>query len=169
MGPLSTGALSQEGVISPDGSCKTFDASANGYARAEAINAIFIKRLSDAERDKNPIRAIIRNTGTNSDGRGQGLVTPHGKAQEALMRKVYFDCGLDPRDTAYVEVSLNISSQLSTLMMPSLKFVYVVSWNWYANRRSYRSYRRRECIWRTRGADRSCESTQYPLSHSGQN
>lgn len=105
MSPHGSAALSQEGVISPDGSSKTFDASANGYARGEAINALFIKRLDDAIRDGNPIRAVIRNTGTNSDGRGQGLMTPNGKTQEALIRKVYSGAKLDPRDTSFVEAS----------------------------------------------------------------
>ena len=104
LGPTTTSALASEGVLSPEASCKTFDASADGYARGEAINAVYIKRLSDAVRQSCPIRAIIRNTGTNAGGRGQNLLMPHGPSHEALMRRVYAECGLDPRDTAYVEV-----------------------------------------------------------------
>ncbi|UKZ81348.1 putative PKS-like protein biosynthetic cluster [Trichoderma virens FT-333] len=55
------------GVLSPTGSCKTFDAKADGYARGEAINAIFIKKLEDAIRDGDPIRGVIRATATNFD------------------------------------------------------------------------------------------------------
>lgn len=91
-------------ILSPDGSCKTFDASANGYARGEAITAVYVKRLDDAIRDGNPVRAIVRGTATNCDGRGNSLVTPNGIAQEALMRKVYENAGLDPRHTPFVEV-----------------------------------------------------------------
>ena len=108
MGPATTAAMTQEGVLSPEGSCKTFDAVADGFVRAEAINAIYIKKLSDALRDGNPIRAIIRNTGTNSDGKSQGLMTPSGGAHEALIRKVYADSGLIPSDTGYVEVKIPI-------------------------------------------------------------
>ncbi|KAJ4123008.1 hypothetical protein NW768_010000 [Fusarium equiseti] len=90
-------------VLAPDGSCKTFDASANGYARSEAITAIYIKPLRDAIRDGNPIRTIVRGTSVNADGKGASLVTPNGVAQEALMRKAYADVGLDPKDTAFVE------------------------------------------------------------------
>ncbi len=104
MTPIATKCLNMQGVLSADASSKTFDASANGYARGEAINAVFIKRLDDAIRDNNPIRAVIRATGTNSDGRGGGLLTPNGKAHEALMRTTYQRCGLDPQDTAFVEV-----------------------------------------------------------------
>jgi len=103
MTPTAAQSLSLQGVLSPEGSSKTFDASADGYGRGEAINAVFIKRLDDAISDKNPIRAIIRGTGTNSDGRGVGPLTPNGKAHESLMRNTYWNSGLDPRDTAYVE------------------------------------------------------------------
>ena len=110
MGPRTTAAMTQEGILAPDGSCKTFDAAANGFARAEAINAVYIKRLSDALRDGNPIRAIIRNTGTNSDGRSQGLMTPSSEAHEALIRKVYSDSDLIPSETGYVEVRSPVKS-----------------------------------------------------------
>lgn len=105
MTPTTTAAFTSEGILSPDGSCKSFDASANGFARAEAINAIYIKPLAAALRDGNAIRAVIRATGANSDGHSQGLFTPNLVAQEALMRQVYREAGLDPAQTAYVEVT----------------------------------------------------------------
>jgi acyl transferase domain-containing protein len=54
------------GVLSPTSTCHTFDAAADGYARADGVGGIYIKRLSDAVRDKNPIRAVIRGTAINS-------------------------------------------------------------------------------------------------------
>ncbi|KAL8736136.1 MAG: hypothetical protein Q9181_002526 [Wetmoreana brouardii] len=103
MGPYLTAAMTQQGVLSPEGSCKTFDAAADGFARAEAINAIYIKRLDDAISDGNPIRAIIRGTSTNSDGKSGSLMAPNGEAHETLMRKVYEEASLDPKETAFVE------------------------------------------------------------------
>ncbi|KAI9741492.1 MAG: hypothetical protein M1818_004298 [Claussenomyces sp. TS43310] len=103
MGPVTTSAMTSEGILSPEGSCKTFDASADGFARGESISAVYIKRLDDAIRDRNPVRGVIRGTATNTDGRSQGLMQPNGAAHEALMRKVYLDSDLDPRDTAFVE------------------------------------------------------------------
>ena len=105
MGPATTAAMMQEGILSSEGSCKTFDVAADGFARAEAINAIYVKKLGDALKDGNPIRAVIRNTGTNSDGKSQSLMTPSSDAHEALIRKVYSDAGLIPSETGYVEVS----------------------------------------------------------------
>jgi acyl transferase domain-containing protein len=104
MTPTTSIAFFDEGILSPDGSCKTFDASANGFARAEGITAIYIKRLEDAIRDGNPIRAIIRNTGSNSGGRSPSLTSPNSVAQEELIRRVYGQLNLDPSETAFVEV-----------------------------------------------------------------
>ncbi len=54
------------GVLSPTSACHTFDASADGYGRAEGAGALYIKRLSDAIKDRNPIRAVIRATAVNT-------------------------------------------------------------------------------------------------------
>ncbi|KAF5009992.1 hypothetical protein FDECE_3829 [Fusarium decemcellulare] len=103
MTPTLTATMSAGELLAADGSCKTFDASADGYARGEAITAIYVKRLTDAIRDGNPVRAIIKGTAVNCDGSSASLVTPNGVAQEALLRKAYHNAGLDPRDTAFVE------------------------------------------------------------------
>ena len=54
------------GVLSPTSTCHTFDVSADGYGRAEGVGALFVKRLSTALRDGDPIRAIIRGTAINA-------------------------------------------------------------------------------------------------------
>lgn len=54
------------GVLSPTSTCHTFDESADGYGRAEAVSAIYLKRLSDAIRDGDPVRAVIRSSAVNS-------------------------------------------------------------------------------------------------------
>ncbi|KAL2864803.1 type I polyketide synthase [Aspergillus lucknowensis] len=71
------------------GICHTFDEQANGYGRGEAINAVYIKPLSAAIRDKDPIRAVIRATGTNFDGRTPNITSPCPDSQEALVRGTY--------------------------------------------------------------------------------
>ncbi|KAI5918779.1 reducing type I polyketide synthase 10 [Camillea tinctor] len=91
------------GVLSPTSTCHTFDASADGYGRAEGIGALYLKRLSDAVRDGDPVRSIIRATAANHNGRTQGITLPSPSAQIALMRKTYEKCGLSPNETAYVE------------------------------------------------------------------
>lgn len=105
LAPGMTSAMSEQGVLSPDGSCKTFSADANGYARGEAISAIFIKPLPSAIRDGNPIRAVIRATASSSDGRGTGgIQAPNDVSQEAMIRHAYNMAGIeDLSQTAFVE------------------------------------------------------------------
>jgi hybrid polyketide synthase/nonribosomal peptide synthetase ACE1 len=50
-------------MLSPTGTSKMWDASADGYARGEGIAAVVMKRLSDALRDGDPIEGVIRGTG----------------------------------------------------------------------------------------------------------
>lgn len=56
----------KSGVLSPTGASHTFDVSADGYGRAEGVSAIYVKRLSAALRDGNPIRAVIRGSSVNA-------------------------------------------------------------------------------------------------------
>lgn len=98
-----TTTQTESGVLSPTGECRTFDATANGYARGEAINAIFIKKLSAAIKDGDPVRAVIRATGTNCDGKSAGITTPNPKAHERLIRGVYARAQLDFSDTPFIE------------------------------------------------------------------
>ncbi|KAG8157912.1 hypothetical protein KVR01_012184 [Diaporthe batatas] len=96
--------FTETGVLSPSGKCKTFDSLADGYGRGEAVNAVYIKKLSHALRDGNPIRAIIRGSGTNNDGRSQGIMTPSDIIQEKLIRQVYKNAGIsDVSKTAFFE------------------------------------------------------------------
>lgn len=103
LSPTMTIALAEQGVLSPTGSCKTFDAKADGYARGEAINAVYIKKLDDALRDGDPIRAVIRGTAANFDGKTVGITNPNADAHEALMRRAYQTAGIPPSETAFVE------------------------------------------------------------------
>lgn len=54
------------GILSPTSTCHTFDESADGYGRAEGAGALYVKRLSDAIRDGDPIRGVIRSTAVNT-------------------------------------------------------------------------------------------------------
>jgi acyl transferase domain-containing protein len=101
--PCSSVMLGALGMLSPEGKCYSFDHRANGYGRGEGVGTVIIKPLSAAIRDRNTIRAVIRATGSNQDGRTPGVTLPSQDAQERLIRKVYSDAGLDRSATRYVE------------------------------------------------------------------
>ena len=96
-------ALSKAHMLAPDGRCKTFDASADGYARGEGCAALVLKRYSDAVADGDNILALVRGTATNQDGRSGGLTVPNGPAQENVIRAALEDGGISPLEIDYVE------------------------------------------------------------------
>ncbi|CEJ62150.1 hypothetical protein PMG11_10658 [Penicillium brasilianum] len=105
---LSPEHLMNEGsmgfIHSPTGLCHTFDEKADGYVKAEGINCIILKRLGDALRDCDPIRAVIRGWSTNSDGNTLGISTPDAKSQAACIKSAYKCAGIENLGaTSYIE------------------------------------------------------------------
>ncbi len=90
-------------MLSPDGQCKTFDASANGYVRGEGCGVVVLKRLSDAEADGDPIWAVIRGSAVNNGGTSLGLTVPHTPALEQVMETALSDAGVEPSEVDYLE------------------------------------------------------------------
>ncbi|KAH8166023.1 hypothetical protein CIB48_g2204 [Xylaria polymorpha] len=95
MNPAKVETMFTVGVLSKGASSRSFDADADGYARGEAVSMIYVKRLDDALRDGNPIRAVIRGSASSCDGKTPGLTKPSGKAHEALIRASYAAAGLE--------------------------------------------------------------------------
>ncbi|CAN7392939.1 SDR family NAD(P)-dependent oxidoreductase [Trinickia sp. LjRoot230] len=96
-------SLSAAGMLSRDGKCKTFAQDADGYVRGEGVGAIFIKRLSDAQADGNPICAVIRATAENHGGRVTNLTAPNPAAQAELLIEAYERAQIDPATVGYIE------------------------------------------------------------------
>ncbi|KAK8023336.1 hypothetical protein PG991_006575 [Apiospora marii] len=103
LNPDTFKAIGSLGMLSPDGRSYAFDSRANGYGRGEGVATLVIKRLSDALAANDPIRAVIRETALNQDGKTDTITTPSGAAQVELMRECYRRAGLDPRGTQYFE------------------------------------------------------------------
>ncbi|ONI76148.1 hypothetical protein ALI144C_36335 [Actinosynnema sp. ALI-1.44] len=101
--PYSSMMLTDMQALAPDGRCKTFDESADGYGRAEGCAVVVLKRLSDAERAGDTVLALVRGTAVRQDGESAGFTAPNGIAQEALMRAALANAMLEPGDIQYVE------------------------------------------------------------------
>ncbi|HBJ88019.1 MAG TPA: beta-ketoacyl synthase, partial [Verrucomicrobiales bacterium] len=95
--------FSQAGMLSPDGHCKAFDASANGFVRGEGAGMVLLKKLSDAIADGDPIHAVIKGSALNQDGHTNGISLPSGEAQASLVREACLSAGVDPSQIGYVE------------------------------------------------------------------
>ncbi len=97
-------ALDKLGALSASGRSHTFDAKAQGYARGEGYGAIYLKRATLAVADGSPIRALIRGSSINANGRTGGITRPSPTGQEAVIREAYRNAGNLPlADTSYFE------------------------------------------------------------------
>src|SRR5207344_1085333 len=99
--PETAIALSRGRMLAPDGRCKTFDASADGFARGEGCGVLVLKRLSHAQADGDRILAVVRGSALNQDGPSSGLTAPNGPAQEAVIREALTRARVDARDVSY--------------------------------------------------------------------
>ncbi|KAK6608712.1 Lovastatin diketide synthase LovF 12 [Botrytis cinerea] len=95
--------MSRMNVLDPSGKSFVFDDRGVGYGRGEGVATIVLKRLKDALNAGDHVRAVIRNTGINQDGKTSGIALPSQVAQQALANHVFKQVGLDPCKINYVE------------------------------------------------------------------
>ena len=100
-------AMSKQHFLARDGLSKSFDAKGDGYGRGEGFAAVILKRFNDAIRDGDPIRAVIRGSGVNQDGKTKGITVPSLESQADLIRSTYRSAGLDFKDTHYCEAHVS--------------------------------------------------------------
>ncbi len=108
------GAMSRKGQIRP------FDADADGLLIGEGAGVVLLKRLDDALRDGDRIRAVIRGTGSASDGRGATLMSPSAAGQVLALERAWSDAQLDPATVGLIEAhgtatAAGDSSELETV------------------------------------------------------
>ncbi|MFD8731431.1 amino acid adenylation domain-containing protein [Streptomyces sp. NPDC059611] len=103
LAPQYTIAETKGGFLSPGGRSRTFDASADGYVRAEGVGLVALKRLEDAVRDGDRIHAVVLGSGVNQDGHTNGITVPNPDAQVSLIRRVCAEAGIAPGELQYME------------------------------------------------------------------
>jgi acyl transferase domain-containing protein len=95
--------LTFQSMLNDDGKSYSFDSRGAGYGRGEGVTTLVVKRLDDALRQGDSIRAVIWNTAVNQDGKTNGITLPSQAAQQSLEQSIYQCAGLDPRDISYIE------------------------------------------------------------------
>ena len=102
---LPDGSLgfSKAGMLSPTGKCHAFDARADGYVRSEGAGMLFIKPLSQALADGNPVYSVIRSSIVNQDGRTSSMTVPGLEAQREMTASSLARAGVEPSRIVYVE------------------------------------------------------------------
>ena len=99
------GYLHQPGTsLSPEGTCRVFDAEARGTVPGNGAGVVVLKRLADAERDGDDIRAIIKGSAINNDGAQKvGFTAPSVEGQSAVIAAALADAAVEPDSIGYVE------------------------------------------------------------------
>ncbi len=95
--------FSRIGAISPSGVCRPFDARADGFVMGEGVGMVMLKKLEDARRDGDRIWAVIKGSGCNNDGRGDGPMTPRAEGQIAAMGRAHRDLDFPVETIGFVE------------------------------------------------------------------
>ncbi len=101
--PEGTISLSKMNMFAKDGRCKAFDHRADGFVRGEGCGVIVLKRLTDAQRDNDPILALIHGTAVNQDGKTNGLTAPNSISQVDVVRRALKNANLSPEKISYIE------------------------------------------------------------------
>lgn len=102
--PHSFTSLSDSGVLSDTGNCKTFRDDADGYCRGDFVGAVVLKRLEDAVAHNDNILAVVAASGRNHSGNSTSITTSDAHAQERLFRKVMRNAQVSPDDISYIEM-----------------------------------------------------------------
>ncbi|MHB6909724.1 SDR family NAD(P)-dependent oxidoreductase [Streptomyces sp. DB-54] len=116
--------LSTVGLLSDRSDCASFGAEASGIVPGEGVGAVLLKPLRQALRDGDPVRAVIRGTAVNHNGRTIGFTSPSAQRQAEVIRAALRDARIDPRTVGYVEATANGSEIGDAVEMTALTQVF---------------------------------------------
>ena len=95
--------FSKTQILSKSGNIRPFSKDADGTVLGEGVGMLVLKRLEDAQRDKDRIYAVIRGLGSGSDGKSQSIYAPRKSGQERALNRAYKHAGVTPESIGMVE------------------------------------------------------------------
>eukprot|EP00820_Chromera_velia_P026862 Cvel_35394.t2-p1 / transcript=Cvel_35394.t2 / gene=Cvel_35394 / organism=Chromera_velia_CCMP2878 / gene_product=Putative inactive phenolphthiocerol synthesis, putative / transcript_product=Putative inactive phenolphthiocerol synthesis, putative / location=Cvel_scaffold6455:1-2906(-) / protein_length=968 / sequence_SO=supercontig / SO=protein_coding / is_pseudo=false len=124
LGPFVFISFCKARMLSPGGRCKTFDASADGYARGEGAGAVVLQRVADVRAQKKAVFAVVRGAAVNHVGRAASLTAPNGPSQQEVIRCALRDGGVEASDVCFVEAHGTGTALGDPIEVGALKAVY---------------------------------------------
>ncbi|MEV6578650.1 beta-ketoacyl synthase N-terminal-like domain-containing protein [Streptomyces sp. NPDC051582] len=103
VGLVNHSALASIRALSGTGAGRPYDDQGDGFIMGGGAGLLCLKRLADAERDGDPILAVVREVRGGSDGKGRSLLAPNAAGRRLAMERTYRGAGLDPSGVGYVE------------------------------------------------------------------
>lgn len=125
--------LSKTHMLSPDGHCKTLDATANGYVPGEGVGVILLQRREDAENNYNHIYALVTGTAVNHVGNTGSLTAPSVEGQKRLITSALTNADINPETVGYIELHGSGTSLGDPIEIEALKQAY----GKYTDKKSY--------------------------------
>lgn len=124
--PVAGGHVYQKnGILSPDGHCRAFDAAGGGTLFGDGVGIVALKRLRDAQADGDSIRAVILGTAANNDGSDKvGFTAPNVNAQAEVIATALADAGVSPASIGYVEAHGTATALGDPIEVAALNQVY---------------------------------------------
>jgi acyl transferase domain-containing protein/phosphopantetheinyl transferase (holo-ACP synthase) len=95
--------FSQLGALSRLECARPFARDSDGTVPGEGVGVVVLKRLAEAERDRDRIYAVVKGIGVASDGKGRGLASPSARGHARALRRAYRQAGIDPATVGFVE------------------------------------------------------------------
>ncbi|KAL8994776.1 MAG: hypothetical protein Q9169_005338 [Polycauliona sp. 2 TL-2023] len=123
--PESFVTMTELGFLGASGRCRSFDANADGYGRGEGICCVLLIPREQALSVEVPVRAVIKGTRLNQDGRTQGITLPSAKAQAENMNGLYEELGIDISSIQYLEAHGTGTPAGDPLEMQAVKDTYL--------------------------------------------
>ena len=119
--------LSKGSFLSPTGQCKTFQDTADGYCRGEAVGVVVVKRLEDAVRANDNILGVVKGVVKNTNAGGVSITYPKEDAQVDLFNKLLRKTGARPDDINFIELHGTGTVAGDTTEMASIRRVFAAA------------------------------------------
>ncbi|KAK9772995.1 putative Polyketide synthase [Seiridium cardinale] len=116
--------LGKCGFLSPTGQCKPFDASGDGYCRADGVGLVVLKPLSEAVKHDDNILGVIPGIATNHGGLSSSITVPYSRAQTELFTDVLSRARLSSTQVSYVEAHGTGTQVGDPIEMASIRCIF---------------------------------------------